>query len=282
MLAAPRHASSGLLPWDVPQKERRSPTPAAHRKREAVRRLKQALAGDDLFLHYQPLADAATGRPVSVEALLRWSAERYEGELAQLICAAERSPLIFRLENWTLKQALGTAAAWESEPLASLRLNVNISARGFDRKELAARVLRQAEDAGFPARKLALEITETSALRDLDDVAPELAKLKAAGVERWLDDFGTGHSSLHWLSRLPLDGVKIPAAFVTQLPSDDRCRVIVRRVVELAHELGLRAAAEGVETEEQRAFLQECGCDLLQGYLLFAGMPAETLVRTLA
>jgi EAL domain-containing protein (putative c-di-GMP-specific phosphodiesterase class I) len=266
----------------VPSRERRSPTPAALRKRDAVRRLKQALAGGRLVLHYQPLADAATGRPSRVEALLRWSTEGPQDDLAELITAAERSPLIFRLENWTLNQALRAGAAWDGERLSTLRLNVNISARGFDRKELAARVLRQARTAGFPAQKLALEITETSALCDLDAVAPQLDRLKAAGTELWLDDFGTGHSSLDWLSRLPLDGVKIPGTFVARLPSDERCGVIVTRVIELAHELGLRTAAEGVETEEQRAFLQEKGCDLLQGYLLFAPVPAESLGRTLA
>jgi EAL domain-containing protein (putative c-di-GMP-specific phosphodiesterase class I) len=262
--------------------ERRSPTPAAHRKRDAVRRLKQALAEGLLELHYQPLVEAATGRASEVEALLRWSATGPKGDLGQLITAAERSPLIFRLENWTLKEALRAGAAWQGEPLLSLRLNVNISARGFDRKELAARVLRQARAAHFPAHRLALEITETSALCDLDTVAPQLALLKEAGVFLWLDDFGTGHSSLEWLSRLPLDGVKIPAAFVSRLPWDQRCRVIVGRVAELAHELGLRVAAEGVETEEQRAFLRDRGCDLLQGYLLYAAVPAENLGRTLA
>jgi EAL domain-containing protein (putative c-di-GMP-specific phosphodiesterase class I) len=266
----------------VTQKERRSPTPAAHRKRDAVRRLKQALAEGRLELHYQPLAEAATGRVSGVEALLRWNPTGPRGDLAQLIAAAERSPLIFRLENWTLKEALRAGAAWTGEPLSSLTLNVNISARGFDRRELAARVLRQVRAAHFPASRLALEITETSALCDLDAVAPQLDLLKAAGVLLWLDDFGTGHSSLEWLSRLPLDGVKIPAAFVSRLPSDHRCQLIVGRVVELAHELGLRVAAEGVEREEQRAFLRDRGCDLLQGYLLFPAVPADHLGQTLA
>ena len=281
MLTASHPASSGLL-WGVPRRERRSPTPAALRKREAVRKLKRSLAEGHLDLHYQPIAGTASGRPEAVEALLRHRMETRKGELERLIEAAERSPLIFRLEQWTLKQALREAVSWEGPPLASLRLNVNISARGFDRRELAARVLRQAAATGFPSHRLTLEITETSALRDLDAVGPELAQLKAAGAESWLDDFGTGHSSLQWLSRLPLDGVKIPAAFVGRLPGDHRCRVIVTAVVEMAHALGLRVAAEGVETEEQRALLRDCGCDLLQGYLLFAAVPAENLARTLA
>lgn len=219
---------------------------------------------------------------MGAEALMRWRAPGPKGDLAHLIAVAERSPVIFRLENWTLKQALPAAALWREAPLESLRLSVNISARGFDRKELAARVLRQARLARFPPDRLALEITETSVLRDLDAVAPQLEELKREGVSLWLDDFGTGHSSLDWLSRLPLDGVKIPATFVARLPSDERCRVIVTRVVDLAHELGLRTAAEGVETEAQRAFLAERGCDLLQGYLLFDAVPAEHLARTLA
>ena len=263
-------------------RERRSPTPAAHRKREAVRKLKSALSDGRLVLHYQPLAEATTGRVEAVEALLRWNGAGLDDDLGKLITAAEHSPQIFRLENWTLKQALRAASAWQETPLSSLRLNVNISARGFFRKELAARVLRQAAAASFPPRRLALEITETSALPDLEAVAPQLALLEREGVELWLDDFGTGHSSLQWLSRLPLNGVKIPAAFVCRLPADHRCRVIVGKVLELARELGLRTAAESVETEEQRAFLAERGCDLLQGFLLFPSVPAEDLAQTLA
>jgi EAL domain-containing protein (putative c-di-GMP-specific phosphodiesterase class I) len=264
----------------VPSRERRSPTPAAQRKRASLRRLKQALKERELVLHYQPITEAATGRVVSVEALLRWAAPEPPADLITLIAAAERSPVIFRLEDWTLREAVCAAAAWP-QALSALRVGVNISARGFDRKELGARVLRHARRAGLPPRRLALEITETSALRDLNQVAPQLEELERRGVELWLDDFGTGHSSLDWLSRLPLDGVKIPGTFVARL-SEPRSAVIVTRVIELAHELGLQVVAEGVETEEQRAFLTARGCDRLQGYLLHPALAAPGLAQALA
>ena len=118
---------------------------------------------------------------------------------------------------------------------------------------------------------MALEVTETSAIHEFDLVAEHLDQLIAMGIELWLDDFGTGHSSLDWLSRLPIHGVKIAGTFVERILAEKRCQVIVARVVEMAHDLGLRVAAEGVEIAEQRDLLVEKGCDLLQGFLLPRG-----------
>jgi EAL domain-containing protein (putative c-di-GMP-specific phosphodiesterase class I) len=263
--------------------ERRSPTPAAARKREAIRYLKAAMAEDRVVLHYQPIVTARDIRIGAVEALLRWRLPEGEThELTDLILAAERSPVIFRLEHWTLRRAFHEAAAWLPAGGPQPRLNINLSAREFVRAGLAARVLRQLRSAGLEPRAVALEITETSAIEAFDAVAEHIDRLVEAGTEVWLDDFGTGHSSLDWLSHLPIHGVKIAGTFVERILTEDRCRVIVMRVIEMAHDLGLRVAAEGIEKPDQGAVLVDLGCDLLQGLLFHPPLPADELARLLA
>ena len=263
-------------------RERRSPTPAAARKRTAIRCLQQALEQERLCLHYQPIVDARAGAVERVEALLRWRCPEAEEEsLSDLIWAAERSPVIFRLENWVMGQAFQDAARWPRAGLPALRVNVNLSAREFPRADLVARVSGLLDQARLSPAAVAVEITETSRLSDFPAVAAQIERLREMGMELWLDDFGTGHSSLEWLSHLPLHGLKIAGTFVERLSGEPRCRIIVRRLVELARDLGLRTIAEGVETEAQRAFLAASGCDLLQGFLLFAALPADALPRAL-
>jgi EAL domain-containing protein (putative c-di-GMP-specific phosphodiesterase class I) len=261
--------------------ERRSPTPAAVHKREAIRRLKVALVGDRFVLHYQPIVDARDGRAVSAEALIRWrDPDEDPDAIRELLQSAERSPVIFKLENWALDQALQAASEWRDAGL-TLRVGVNLSAREFPRTDLSGRIRYRLSAAGLPPSALALEITESSGISDFGAAADRLEHLAAMGIELWLDDFGTGHSSLEWLSRLPTHGLKIPGAFVKRLFTEPRCQVIVRRAIEMAHDLGLRVVAEEVETTEQRDYLAACGCDLFQGFLFYAALPAEELPRAL-
>jgi EAL domain-containing protein (putative c-di-GMP-specific phosphodiesterase class I) len=262
--------------------ERRSPTPAAVHKREAIHELKTAVADDRVELHFQPLVEATGHKVVGVEALLRWKkGVSSPFALTDLICSAERSPVIFKLENWILEQAFAAAAGWQAQGLR-LRVNVNVSAREFPRADVVRRVTRLLHSSGLEPRDVGLEITETSGMRGLDATAEQLERLIAMGIELWLDDFGTGHSSLEWLRRLPVHGLKVAGSFVEALPGDARTETIVARLIALAHDLGLRVIAEGVENEGQRAFLQGHGCDLLQGFLLFPPLPADELPRTLA
>jgi EAL domain-containing protein (putative c-di-GMP-specific phosphodiesterase class I) len=262
--------------------ERRSPTPAAVRTREAIHELKAAMAEGRLHLLYQPIISIADFRVERVEALLRWRKPKKEQvNLTDLICAAERSPVIFKLENWILDQAFRAAAGWKEAGLTDVRVNVNLSAREFPRADLVGRVTRRLKAARLELGDVGLEITETSSMRRFDEVAEQIARLMDEGIELWLDDFGTGHSSLEWLSHLPLHGVKIPGTFVERLHEEKRCRNIIARVIHLAHDLGLRVIAEEIETAEQRDFLVERGCDLLQGFLFYAPMPAEDLPSVL-
>jgi EAL domain-containing protein (putative c-di-GMP-specific phosphodiesterase class I) len=260
------------------ERERRSPTPAAAHKREAIRRVKQALAEDRFVLHFQPIVAARDGRVESVEALLRWRhPDEDKDDITELLASVERSPVIFKLENWTLDEAFRAARGWSDAGLAGLRVGVNLSAREFPRADLVGRVKGKLARAGLDASGVALEITETSSMSDFTAAAEQLARLSAMGIELWLDDFGTGHSSLEWLSRLPTHGVKIAGTFVERLLREEPCQAIVTRVVELAHDLDLRVIAEGVESAAQREMLARAGTDLLQGFLFHAAMPAEEL-----
>jgi diguanylate cyclase len=264
-------------------RERRSPTPAAARKRSAIRHLKGAVAEDRVHILYQPVVNARDSRVERVEALLRWRKPRKEREnLTDLICAAERSPVIFKLENWILDQSFQAAQGWRKAGLAGVRVNVNLSAREFPRADLAGRVARRLRAAGLDPEGVGLEITETSSMRRFDEVADQIERLIDHGIEIWLDDFGTGHSSLEWLSHLPLHGVKIPGTFVERLHEEKRCQAIVDRVVALAKDLGLQVIAEGVETPAQRDFLAARGCDFFQGFLFHAALPARRLPSALS
>jgi EAL domain-containing protein (putative c-di-GMP-specific phosphodiesterase class I) len=266
-----------------PGRERRSPTPAAARKRTAIRHLKRAVIEDRLVLLYQPIVSARDSRVERVEALLRWRKPKKEREtLTDLIWSAERSPVIFKLENWVLDQSFQAAAGWREAGLAGLRVNVNLSAREFPRADLVGRVTRRIEASHLRPGDVGLEITETSSMRRFDEVADKIALLIDKGIELWLDDFGTGHSSLEWLSHLPLHGVKIAGTFVARLHDEKRCRAIVARIIDLAHDFGLKVIAEGVETREQRDFLAGRGCDFFQGFRFHPAMAAARLAARLA
>jgi EAL domain-containing protein (putative c-di-GMP-specific phosphodiesterase class I) len=266
-----------------PGRERRSPTPAAARKRTAIQHLKRAVVDDRLVILYQPIVGARDSRVERVEALLRWRKPKKEREtLTDLIWAAERSPVIFKLENWILDQSLQAAAGWQESGLSGVRVNVNLSAREFSRADLVGRVMRRLKSAGLRPGDVGLEVTETSSMRRFDEVAEQIDRLMDHGLELWLDDFGTGHSSLEWLSHLPLHGVKIAGTFVERLQEEKRCQDIVARVIALAHDLGLKVIAEGVETPQQREFLDERGCDFFQGFLFHPALPAKRLPSALA
>ncbi len=263
--------------------ERRSPTPAAVHKREAIRRLKEAMQAGRFVLHYQPIVSARDGRVASVESLLRWrTSDEEQDPVSELLHSVERSPVIFKLENWALEHALQAARKWIDAGLTGLRVAVNLSAREFPRADLVRRVRHRLSAAGLPPSALALEITESSSMSDFGAAKDRLERLAGMGIDLWLDDFGTGYSSLEWLSHLPTHGLKIPGTFVKRLFTEPRCQVIVKRAIELAHDLGLRVVAEEVETREQRDFLTASGCDLFQGFLFHAALPAKELAAALA
>ena len=251
--------------------------------------LREALAdppAHGLRLVYQPQVDARDGRPLALEALLRWQHPQL-GALApaEFVRVAEEAGIIDRLGQWVLQEALRQLASWraqDAEAFASLRVAVNVSAHEFVHADLVGRVEQTLQATGLPADVLELEITESLLMQVGPDVIGRLQALQALGVRLSLDDFGTGYSSLGYLKRLPIGTLKIDRSFVEGIPTDADDVAIVRATLSMAHDLGLAVVAEGVETPAQRDFLRAHGCAALQGWLYARALAAEDVPAWLA
>jgi len=230
--------------------------------------VRRALNRKQLVPFYQPIHELESRKIVAAEALLR--ARRGSGEIrnAESIAAgAEEGPEMFRLDSWMMQQACRDAAAWRD-----VRLNVNLSPREFEEGSIVARLKKLGD-----ITKLNLEIIESSYIRKPEEIRPVLDEIRALGVQIWLDDFGTGHSSLSHLLHFDLDGVKIPSTFIKGVASSKRSRAITKGIIDLADDLGLEVIAEGVERDEQVAALRDLRCEYIQGFLFSKPMAAEQL-----
>jgi len=244
--------------------------------------LHRALERGDFALHYQPIVGCGDGRVVGAEALLRW--RRADETLAlpeEFIDVAEDTGLIVRIGAWVLRSACAQAKAWQEAGHARLPVSVNVSARQFRHGDLVALVQDALSESGLAADLLTLELTESTMMSDLDAATATLAKIKELGVSVSIDDFGTGHSSLAYLKRFAVSELKIDRSFVRDAPTNPDDATIVRAVIDLAHALGLRVVAEGVETDEQAVLLRQFGCDRMQGFRLGRPMPAAAFVKLL-
>ncbi|SBT54683.1 diguanylate cyclase/phosphodiesterase [Micromonospora narathiwatensis] len=240
--------------------------------------LREALAADDqLVLALQPAVDLATGAPTGVEALIRWRHPR-RGWLgpADFIRPVENSEQLGSFTRYVLDKALGVAAGWAREGL-DLPISVNLSARSLLDPRLPAEIGEALRRHQVPPHRLVLEITETVVMSELEVIDEVLATLRSMGVQLAVDDFGTGFSSLTFLTRIAVDELKVDRSFVIRMADSPEAAAIVRTTVGLAHELGLRVVAEGVETAEQRTALAELGCTAAQGYHFFKPMPADKI-----
>lgn len=234
-----------------------------------------------LLLFYQPIHVIRTGAIYGAEALLRQRRQTGEIREASVIAeAAEESagPELFVLDSMIVKQAYTDAASWPPD----VHLNVNLSPREFQEGDVLGRLTELVTSCNVDTRKVNLEITETSYIEHPKETMHMLDAIDELGVGLWLDDFGTGHSSLTHLQHFPLDGIKLPGSFVRELPGDRACAAIVRAVIALAHDLNLAVIAEEVETEEQLAFLRELDCEYVQGFLFSKPMTVEAFQATLA
>ena len=225
-------------------------------------------------MHYQPQVSLLDGRITGAEALLRWrDPEMGEISPARFIPVAEDSGFIVPIGDWVLSQAVRQAALWHSKGL-SLPIAVNVSALQFQQAHFIDRVANVLAVAGLPPQLLELELTESILVHDADEALHRLHALARLGVKMSIDDFGTGYSSLAYLKRFPIDKLKIDRSFVSGLPDDDSDAGIVRAILQMARALGIRVIAEGVETEAQRSFLHDAGCDEFQGYLFAPALDA--------
>ena len=237
--------------------------------------LRQAMDNGQLDLHYQPRISLKTGEVICVEALLRWNHPmRGFVDPAELLYLAKATGLIAELGDWVLQKACEEAERWTSSPAP--RVSVNLSKQEFMRQDLAGRVIEMLTRTGLAPDRLELEITESALLGHQNGLA-DLNALQDAGVEIALDDFGTGLSSLSSLKTYPISALKIDSSFVSTLTGDSDDQAICEVIITIADKLNMKSVAEGVETEEQLAFLRDRGCDEAQGFHICKPLPANEI-----
>ncbi|HEV7391853.1 MAG TPA: EAL domain-containing protein [Burkholderiales bacterium] len=244
--------------------------------------LQGALERDELVLHYQPVIDAKRGDIIGMEALVRW--QHRDGDLlppAKFIDIAEETGLIVPIGEWVLHTACMQQRQWLALGLPPIRIAVNLSPRQFVHRHFIEAIMKALENTQFEPKWLELELTETTVMHNAQRAIALLGELKQMGIRIAIDDFGTGYSSLAYLKRFPIDSLKIDRSFVGDVPHDPGNTAITQAIIAMAHSLGLKVTAEGVETAEQVAFLREHGCEEMQGYYFSRALPVAAATAIL-
>ena len=255
---------------------------ASHARMTMEAALRTALAQGQLAMHYQPRVDLLSGRIVSAEALIRWhDPQRGMVSPAEFIPLAEQTGLIVQIGDWVIDTVYAQQAAWQAAGVRTVPVAVNLSAVQFKRGKVQHTIREAMARHGLAPHDIEFELTESVVMDDPEQAARDLRDLKGLGVKLSLDDFGTGYSSLAYLKRFPFDFVKIDRAFITDVTNSVEDAAIATAVIAMAHSLGLRVVAEGVENEGQLQFLRRHRCDELQGYYFSPPVPADTYAALL-
>jgi PAS domain S-box-containing protein len=250
-------------------------------KLELETALHKAIEREELVLHYQPKVDVRAARMVGAEALMRWQRGGKLVPPGEFIPLAEDTGLIVPLSEWALREAAQQARRWQEAFGFSDSIAVNLPSRLFERSDLVEHIHQSVTAVNVPHRMIQLEITESSLMKDLQNVIPTLHRLNEIGVEIAIDDFGTGYSSLAYLTTLPISELKIDISFVRNLGITPQSSAVVTAIIALARSLGLRVVAEGVESLRQMDVLHRLGCGVMQGFLFSRAVPADELQRWL-
>jgi diguanylate cyclase (GGDEF)-like protein/PAS domain S-box-containing protein len=256
---------------------------AAHMERLTIEsQLRKAVENREFVLFYQPQISIQTGHIIGAEALIRWI-HPVKGMIPPMkfIPVAEETGLIIPISEWVIMTACEQNKRWKDEGFPPLTVAVNISMRHFMQPNLLDVIAEALQKTGLPSPCLELELTESIVMHNVDEVIRILQKFRETGVQSSIDDFGTGYSSLNYLKRLPINKLKIDQSFVRNITADQNDAMIVKTVIEMAHNLGLRVIAEGVETSDQVNFLRTLACDELQGYFFSKPLPAEEFIQLL-
>ena len=252
---------------------------AAYERQRLINDLREAIVQGSFHLHFQPIVDVTTGHIHKAEALLRWDhPERGVIEPEHFIPIAEETGLIVQLGDWVFHEAARWAARWAAL-IPGFQVSVNVSPVQFRSEAAGSREswIARARDPSMPRRSLVIEITEGLILHSDVDALSVLASLRDAGIEVAIDDFGTGYSSLAYLHRFDVDLLKIDQAFVSSLDKDESETALCEAIIVMAHKLGVKVVAEGVESQQQADLLARAGCDSMQGYLYSRPIPPEQL-----
>jgi EAL domain-containing protein (putative c-di-GMP-specific phosphodiesterase class I) len=225
-------------------------------------------------LYYQPKIDLRTGKIAGSEALLRWPSGPSKNP-AEFIPIAEKSGLIIQIGQWAFETACRQLRRWQQDGLPETTVAVNLSIVQFKDPDLPRMILRTIQEAGLAPRLLELELTEQAFVHDRQTVIAMTHELHSAGVHVSIDDFGTGYSSLSYVKQFPVDTLKIDRMFIRDVFRDSKNSVITPAIIQMAHSLGLKVVAEGVETEAELEFLKLHECDMMQGFLFSRPLPAK-------
>jgi predicted signal transduction protein with EAL and GGDEF domain len=247
-----------------------------------VMALRRAVENNELVLYYQPQIEISSGRPVGVEAVVRWAHPEF-GLIQPLhfVRIAEETGLIVPIGEWVLKTACAEVKSWQQSGFSDIGVAVNLSARQFRDSRLVTQIATTLGATGLSPHSLEIEITESVIMGQTDHTIDVLKRLVDLGVRVAIDDFGTGYSSLAYLKRFPVHKVKIDRAFVRDIHENRDDAAIVEAIVTMARTLGLGVVAEGVETREQLEYLAALGCHEYQGYYFSRPLPAAELVALL-
>jgi EAL domain-containing protein (putative c-di-GMP-specific phosphodiesterase class I) len=245
--------------------------------------LRRALERNQFVLFYQPRVDLDNGAIVAAEALLRWRIPN-RGTIPpqRFIALAEETGLIVPIGKWVLQTACAQNKAWQDEGWPPIVVSVNVSARQFRQENIVQTVAEVLKETGLEPRYLELELTESMVMHDAPQLVAMLDELTNLGVQISVDDFGTGYSSLSYLKRFPVDRLKIDRSFVEHIASDADDATLVRTIIALGHNLGMKVVAEGVESDEQLRFLRSNLCDEAQGFLMGRPVSSRHLRRIFA
>jgi predicted signal transduction protein with EAL and GGDEF domain len=250
----------------------------AHERLALENKLRNALKNDELSLFYQPQVDTRSGEIVGLEALIRWENPN-EGRIPPgvFIPVAEETGLILSIGEWVINEACRQSHAWQKEGLPVVPVSVNVSGQQFGKQDIGKIISRALLRNKIPASQLEVEITESAIMESPDRAVKDLQEIKELGVGIALDDFGTGYSSFSYLHSFPIDTLKIDRSFIQTIGSSLESSELVAAIIAMAHILHLRVVAEGIETEEQLDVLTRRDCDVIQGFLFQAPVPADQI-----
>jgi len=239
-------------------------------------KLRQAIKKHQFVLHYQPKVDGKSRRVCGLEALIRWQdPETGLVPPVKFIPILEETGMILEVGQWAIRKALEDSRRWRMKDGSPPRIAVNVSPIQLRQRNFVEAVHRSVEEAGVECCQLDLEITEGLIMRDIEENIPKLSAIRAMGLQIAIDDFGTGYSSLGYLAKLPVNALKIDRSFIITMTSNPQSMTIVSTIISLAHSLGLKVIAEGVDAEEQAQYLRLLSCDEMQGYLFSRPVPPD-------
>jgi EAL domain-containing protein (putative c-di-GMP-specific phosphodiesterase class I) len=250
----------------------------ARRRLELEKNLRKAISNNELCMYYQPQIDSDSNLVIGVEALLRWKHPEF-GLLppSKFMAIADDSGLIFSIGHWAFITACNELLRWHQSGYEDFRLSINMSSRQFVQEGIIGNISQVLRSTRLNPNRICVEITEEVAMKNISGAIETMNQLRSLGLRTAIDDFGAGHSSMNLLQKLPIDSLNIDRSFIMRIADREQDGNTAKGIIALAHSLGLKVVAEGVETKAQAEFLRRHRCDVLQGYYFSPPVPADEI-----